>query len=282
MAKKPGITRRDFLDGVAVSAAGLAAAAASPHLTGAEAMMSGHGGTSGPLPPGYYPPASTGITGQPDDVIADAIKIDGHPQPRDVHSTKGGPGIFAFNARDVDEDDYDLVVVGAGASGIAAAKWYQDRFGADSKILLIDSLPDFGGHSHRNEFHIPDATNGGADVMLLRNGGTVNLDSIGAWNQARARWPRPQAGGSELTRTLAAAVCRRPATSAPDATRSSTTAAASSRLRARFSSGNPRAPSTAVSQATSFSSDAYPSTSRIAHCRQWQVSCTSHARAASP
>jgi spermidine dehydrogenase len=194
MAKKPGITRRDFLDGVAVSAAGLAAAAASPHLTGAEAMMSGHGGTSRPLPPGYYPPTSTGITGQPDNVVADAIKIDGFPQPRDVHSTKGGPGILAFNARDVDEDDYDLVVVGAGASGIAAAKWYQDRFGPGSKILLIDSLPDFGGHSHRNEFHIPDATNGGADVMLLRNGGTVNLDSIGAWNQ-------PQGGQLDIPAT---------------------------------------------------------------------------------
>ena len=65
MAKKSGITRRDFLDGVAVSAAGLAAASASPYLTGAEAMM---GGSSKPLPPGY-PPTSTGITGQPDDVI---------------------------------------------------------------------------------------------------------------------------------------------------------------------------------------------------------------------
>jgi spermidine dehydrogenase len=189
MAKKSGITRRDFLDGVAVSAAGLAAASASPYLTGAEAMM--RGGTSKPLPPGYYPPTSTGITGQPDNVIADAIKIDGLPQPRDVHSTKGGPGIFALHPRDVDEDDYDLVVVGAGASGIAAAKWYQDRFGADSRILLIDSLPDFGGHSHRNEFHIPDATRGGADVMLLRNGGTVNLDSVGAWN-------KPQGGQLDI------------------------------------------------------------------------------------
>ncbi len=179
---RDGITRRDFLDGVAVSAAGLAAAAASPHLTGAEAMIAGHGGTSRPLPPGYYPPTSTGITGQPDDVIRDAIRIDGFPQPDDVHSTRGGPGIFAVNARDVD-DDYDLVVVGAGASGLAAAKWYQDRFGPDSRVLLVDSLPDFGGHSHRNEFHIPDASNGGADVMILRNGGTVNLDSIGAWNQ---------------------------------------------------------------------------------------------------
>src|SRR5689334_9411332 len=76
--------------------------------------------------------------------------------------------------RDVD-DVYDLVVVGAGASGLASAKWYQDRI-PGAKVLLIDPLPDFGGHSHRNEFHISGRT-------LLRNGGTVNLDSIGMWNQ---------------------------------------------------------------------------------------------------
>jgi spermidine dehydrogenase len=103
------------------------------------------------------------------------MAIDGFPNPRDVHSTKGGPGIHPRHVRDVD-DVYDLVVVGAGASGLAAAKWYQDRFGPDSRILLIDPLSDFGGHSHRNEFHIGDTT-------LLRNGGTVNLDSIGTWNR---------------------------------------------------------------------------------------------------
>jgi spermidine dehydrogenase len=172
------LTRRDFLDGVAISAAGLAAAAASPALTGAEAALL----SSRPLPGGYYPPTATGITGEPDDVVRNVMRIDGRPNPKDPHSTKGGPGIHPGRVRDVD-DAYDLVVVGAGASGIAAAKWYQDRFGPDSRILLIDPLPDFGGHSHRNEFHIADATNGGADVMLLRNGGTVNLDSIGNWNK---------------------------------------------------------------------------------------------------
>ena len=53
--QKDGITRRDFLDGAAVSAAGLAAAAAIPGLTGAEAMAHTHGDDA-PLPPGYYPP----------------------------------------------------------------------------------------------------------------------------------------------------------------------------------------------------------------------------------
>jgi spermidine dehydrogenase len=163
------ITRRDFLDGVAITAAGLAAAAAAPNLTGAEAALRSRSRTSS------YPPTATGIVGERNAVIRDTIAIDGYPNPKDVHSTKGGPGIHPRHVRDVD-DVYDLVVVGAGASGLAAAKWYQDRFGPNAKILLVDPLPDFGGHSHRNEFHIGDTT-------LLRNGGTVNLDSIGTWNR---------------------------------------------------------------------------------------------------
>jgi spermidine dehydrogenase len=114
------ITRRDFLDGVAITAAGLAAAAVAPHLTGAEAALSSR--TSS------YPPTDTGIVGLRNAVVRDTMAIDGLPNPRDVHSTKGGPGIHPRHVRDVD-DVYDLVVVGAGASGLAAAKWYQDRFG---------------------------------------------------------------------------------------------------------------------------------------------------------
>jgi hypothetical protein len=88
------------------------------------------------LPPGYYPPTSTGLTGQPDHVISEILKIDGLPNPNDVHSVVGGAGISrkTTNTREV----YDCVIVGAGASGLAAAKYYRDRFGQDSKILLLD------------------------------------------------------------------------------------------------------------------------------------------------
>ncbi|MQA74675.1 MAG: NAD(P)-binding protein [Solirubrobacterales bacterium] len=181
--KSDGITRRDFLDGAAISAAGLAVAAAAPKLTGAEAAQVARSGRP-QLPRHYYPPGFTDpLNGEPDPVIDATMEIDGRPisSPADIHSSAGGPGISA-RIHDTHEV-YDCVIVGAGASGLAAAKFYRDRFGPDSKILLIDPLPDFGGHSHRNEFHIPNQAAGGEDVMILRNGGTVNLDSIGTWNQ---------------------------------------------------------------------------------------------------
>ena len=183
-ADKDGITRRDFLDGVAISAAGLAAAAAAPHLTGAEAALASHSRPPG-LPPGYNPPIVTGLKGQTDRVLAGIYRIDGKPDVKAAarHSAKGGPGV-RVPVKESGEV-YDCVIVGAGASGLAAAKFYRDRFGPDAKILLLDPMADFGGHSHRNEFHVPNAAAGGADVTTLRNGGTVNLDSIGAWDAAR-------------------------------------------------------------------------------------------------
>lgn len=180
-----GITRRDFLDGVAIGAAGLMAAAAAPYLTGAEAAAAAIGSPASgvTLPPGYYPPTATGLTGEPDDVVTRIGLVDPPAaSPADIHSAQHGKTLAPQSARPVD-DDYDCVIVGAGASGLAAAKYYRDRFGPSSKILLIDQLPDFGGNSHRNEFHVPDGFRGNADVMILRNGGTVNLDSIGAWNK---------------------------------------------------------------------------------------------------
>ena len=182
--KNDGITRKDFLDGAAITAAGLAVAAANPGMTGAQAARLA-GDPSEPLPPGYYPPSAKGrrFHGQSDRLVSRTMRIDGRPidDPDEIHSTDGGPGIHR-DARDTGEV-YDCVIVGAGASGLSSAKFYRDRFGPDSKILLIDPMADFGGHSHRNEWHIPNQAAGGSDVMILRNGGTVNLDSIGTWNE---------------------------------------------------------------------------------------------------
>ena len=169
-----GITRRDFLDGVAISAAGLAAAAAAPHLTGAEAALAAAGEHApGALPPGYDPTVATGLRGQSDALVERIMRIDGPPNPDDVHSTRGGPGIHVKPVQSGER--YDCVIVGAGASGLAAAKFYLDRF-PGSSILILEAAGDYGGHSARNQATV-------AGTTFIRNGGTVNLDSIGTWNQ---------------------------------------------------------------------------------------------------
>jgi hypothetical protein len=49
------------------------------------------------------------------------------------------------------EESYDLVVVGGGISGLAAA-WYYRRAVPAARILVLDNCNDFGGHAKRNEF----------------------------------------------------------------------------------------------------------------------------------
>jgi spermidine dehydrogenase len=67
---------------------------------------------------------------------------------------------MAFRGKQVEIDDlsasetFDFVVAGAGVSGLAAAYYYRQRFGADAKILIVDPLDDFGGHAARNEFTV--------------------------------------------------------------------------------------------------------------------------------
>jgi spermidine dehydrogenase len=84
-----------------------------------------------------------------------------------AHALRDGAGLAAVTASG---ETYDLVVVGGGISGLAAAHFYRARFGADRRVLVLDNHDDFGGHAKRNEFHA-----GGA--LQLINGGTLEIDS---------------------------------------------------------------------------------------------------------
>ena len=86
--RQDGITRRDFLDGTAVTAAGLAMAAAAPGLTGAQAMAAAQIPSTS-LPAGYYPPVfESPNTGLPDAVIDRTFKLDGPPITTRRRSTR--------------------------------------------------------------------------------------------------------------------------------------------------------------------------------------------------
>ncbi len=147
------ITRRDFLNGIAVGVGGaLASSWLGVPLAAQEST------TSAQDRPGYYPPTLNGMRGS-------------HPGAFEVaHALRDGT-FWEEAGKPVDTgEEYDLVVVGGGISGLAAAYFYRKQAGPSARILILDNHDDFGGHAKRNEFHL-------AGRMLLTNGGTVSIES---------------------------------------------------------------------------------------------------------
>ena len=147
------ITRRDFLNGVPLAIGGAVAGQLLPdYLSTAFA--------DSPAPqdvPGYYPPALTGLRGS-------------HPGAFEVaHRLRDGKFLFQDSQIRSTGEHYDLVVVGCGISGLAAAHFYREQR-SNARILILDNHDDFGGHAKRNEF----SPQGGAELM---NGGTLMIDS---------------------------------------------------------------------------------------------------------
>ena len=151
------ISRRDFLNGVAIGVGGLLAA--DPLLAGLTA------GEHGPEKSTYYyPPTLTGMRGNHDGTYTYAHRLrDGESWDSDGPPVKTG-------------EAYDLVVVGGGISGLAAAYFYRKSVGAKARILILDNHDDFGGHAKRNEFRA-----GGR--LLLSYGGTQSIDGPGRYSK---------------------------------------------------------------------------------------------------
>jgi spermidine dehydrogenase len=69
-------------------------------------------------------------------------------------------------------EHYDLVVVGAGISGLSAAYIYHRDVDPNARILILDNHDDFGGHAKRNEFTLDGRT-------FIGYGGTMLIESPG-------------------------------------------------------------------------------------------------------
>jgi spermidine dehydrogenase len=133
------ISRRDFLNGVGV--------------TLGTSLLPGWAQSSPRPEELYYPPAATGMRGA-------------HPGSFEVaHATVQGQRWAAAKTG----EHYDLVVVGAGISGLAAAYIYRRDIKANARILVLDNHDDFGGHAKRNEFSIDGST-------LISFGGTQYIE----------------------------------------------------------------------------------------------------------
>src|SRR5437762_433105 len=146
------IARRDFLNGLAIGVGGLVAGS---WLSGLDAEAAAQFAQDNA---GYYPPALTGMRGSHDGSfeLSHALR-DGTFQSRAGQPINTG-------------ESYDLVVVGGGISGLAAAYFYRLRTNPKARILILDNHDDFGGHAKRNEFRP-----GGK--LWIANGGTAGISS---------------------------------------------------------------------------------------------------------
>jgi len=155
MTKKLNISRRDFINGVALSVA------AGSSLSPLELLaMTAQDGTP-------YPPALTGLRGS-------------HPGSFEVSHALAWGGASWPRPDSLTDDVYDLVVVGGGISGLTAAFFYRQRVGPDAKILILDNHDDFGGHAKRNEFDVDGK-------QLICYGGSQSIDTPGHYSEASSQ-----------------------------------------------------------------------------------------------
>lgn len=132
------ITRRDFIGGAAVAISGSLAW----RFSEAETPTSG------------YPPGLTGLRGS-------------HVGSFEVAHQLAREGRHDWGSVNEPDELYDLVVVGAGVSGLSAAFFYRQAH-PDARILILDNHDDFGGHAKRNEFEVGNrtlVTHGGSELL---------------------------------------------------------------------------------------------------------------------
>ncbi len=155
------ITRRDFLNGVAIGVGGTLAGGAF----GTDTLLAA--GALDEYAPekaaNYYPPALTGMRGNHEGTYTYA------------HGLRDGEKWNASGSPANTGETYELVVVGGGISGLAAAYFYRKSAGKDARILILDNHDDFGGHAKRNEFRA-------GNRMVLSYGGTQSIESPGKYS----------------------------------------------------------------------------------------------------
>jgi spermidine dehydrogenase len=145
------IGRRDFVNGVAI------ATGASLLPKWSWALELDAQAAAAEQSPDYYPPRLTGMRG------SHAGSFEVSHQLRDRRS-------LDLSSVSHTGETYDLVVVGGGLSGLAAAHYFVKNVGRSARVLVIDNHDDFGGHAKRNEFVVDGKT-------IVLNGGTLNIES---------------------------------------------------------------------------------------------------------
>ena len=147
------ISRRDFVNGVAMAAGALALPMSSLAL-----QADNSAGTPNP-----YPPERMRMRGS-------------HPGSFEAAHALRDSKHVDLSGTERTAETYDLIVVGGGLSGLGAAHYYLKNVGRQAKVLVIENHDDFGGHAKRNELNYQGK-------LLAINGGTLEIESPQRYNQ---------------------------------------------------------------------------------------------------
>jgi spermidine dehydrogenase len=159
------ITRRDFMSGAVgslVAGSVITSGCSQEEAPFPRDPTAPVGSTHQPPPPTSHPPSRLGLRGNHEGSFEVAHDLAFN------HRTDWGP------ATEPDPADYDLVVVGAGISGLAAAYFHREK-NPGARVLLLDNHDDFGGHAKRNEFEWNGRT-------ILGYGGSQSLEAPSAYS----------------------------------------------------------------------------------------------------
>lgn len=156
------ITRRDFLNGVAITIGGVAlGGAGTAHAAGGRHTM------AAPAAAATVPPTAGSYVGT----------LGGHSEAAMavMHAIRDGKFWESAPAVIDSGEAYDLVVVGGGISGLAAA-WLFKQERPDATVLVVENNDEFGGHARRNEFEMSNGT------TLIGYGGSQTMQTPSFWS----------------------------------------------------------------------------------------------------
>jgi spermidine dehydrogenase len=132
------INRRDFVSGTSIAIAGAALVPGDAGAQGRDARLAPAASPvvdQSPSQETYYPPTRTGMRGS-------------HPGSFEVaHRMRDGE---TWDDPQETGEEYDLIVVGGGLSGLGAAYYFRKAM-PEARVLILENHDDFGGHAKRNE-----------------------------------------------------------------------------------------------------------------------------------
>ena len=137
------ISRRDFVNGTLVGFGAALLSSSIPALA------------AGKKPVGLFNDPWTGFGG-----VGDYANSNGNVASVREAAHLIRDGLTPTLLMDVEDtgEEYDMVIIGGGFSGLGAAYQFHKKYGDTKKCLIIENHPVFGGEAKQNEFEVDGYT----------------------------------------------------------------------------------------------------------------------------